>query len=386
MRESVDDALLRHKKMDLLREAYPEFVPFLRDMMAELGFKTSEIQENIGLFLQHGPDYLMVQAQRGQAKTTITAIFAIWCLIHDPSTRVLIVSAGGTQANEISTLIVRLIMNVDILEAMRPDRTNGDRTSVEAFDLHYSIKPTDKSPSVACVGITSNLQGKRADLLIADDVESLKNSMTAIQRAQLMNVTRDFTSINSTGRIVYLGTPQSIDSIYNSLPARGFAVRIWPGRFPSAKQIEHYGNALAPMIRKRIEEAPHITTGFGMDGEQGMAVDPVILPEEQLVAKELDQGTAYFTLQHMLLTALMDNMRYPLKPSNMIALRMDGRNFPMTVTRGFGATKEWSVHGQTFRVATPHAVSQETGRLQSSVFYIDPAGKHHCPLKTYLIR
>jgi hypothetical protein len=183
-----------------------------------LAFPTSEVQHDIGNFIAYGPQYLMVQAQRGQAKTTITAIFAVWSLIHDPAHRVLILSAGGKQANEISTLIVRLIMTMEQLEPLRPDPTNGDRTSVEAFDVHYTLKGVDKSPSVACIGITGNLQGKRADLLIPDDIESTKNSRTAMMRELLLDLTRDFTSICETGRILYLGTPQSQESIYNTLP------------------------------------------------------------------------------------------------------------------------------------------------------------------------
>src|SRR5699024_7877706 len=138
---------------------------------------------DMGDYLQHGPHYLMIQAQRGQAKTTITAAFAVWCLIHNPAERIIVVSAGGTQANEISTLIVRIITRMDELECLRPDRTAGDRTSVESFDIHHSLKGLfDKSPSVACMGITANLQGKRASILIADDVESAKNSLTEHQR------------------------------------------------------------------------------------------------------------------------------------------------------------------------------------------------------------
>ena len=156
----------------------------------------------------------MVQAQRGQAKTTIAAAFAVWCLIHSPAHRVLIISAGGTQANEISTLIVRIVMTMDVLECMQPDKLAGDRTATDAFDIHHSLKGLDKSPSVACVGIDSNLQGKRADLLIADDIESSKNSATPVQRAKLLHLTKDFTSINSTGRILWLGTPQTLSLIH----------------------------------------------------------------------------------------------------------------------------------------------------------------------------
>lgn len=373
-RESQEQAAIRWQKLTLLQEAYPDFVPFLNDMMEELGFTASEIQEEIGEFLQHGPLYLMIQAQRGQAKTTITAIFAVWSLIHNPAYRVLIVSAGGAQANEISTLIVRLIMNVDILEFMRPDKAAGDRTSVEHFDLHYTLKGMDKSPSVACVGITSNLQGKRADLLIADDVESAKNSATAVQRAQLLNITRDFTSINTDGRIVYLGTPQSIDSIYNTLPGRGFTVRIWPGRYPTAKQLIWYGESLAPSVAKMVAEHPEYQSGFGLDGKQGMAIDDR-LNEEVLLKKELDQGAAYFQLQHMLMTALTDALRYPLKTENLVVLRMADQ-LPLVIQRGFGGTalKKFRIGVKEYLLSLPHHLSDDLGKWQSTAFYIDPAG------------
>src|ERR1051326_7895052 len=225
-REQEAAAKVRWAKLETLQKHYTHFEDFLEDGMEELGFSATDIQREIGAWMEHGPQYIMVQAQRGQAKTTVAALFSVWCLIHSPAHRVLIISAGGTQAVEISTLIVRIITSMDVLECMRPDKMAGDRTSVEAFDLHHSLKGLDKSPSVACVGIDSNLQGKRADLLIPDDIESSKNSATAVQRAKLLHLTKDFTSINSTGRIIWLGTPQTLESIYNSLPARGVSIRI----------------------------------------------------------------------------------------------------------------------------------------------------------------
>jgi len=374
-RESDEAALVRWNKLELLQNHYQEFVPFLIDMMAELGFSTDEIQEDIAEFLEHGPQYLMVQAQRGQAKTTITAIFAVWCLIHNPKWRILIVSAGDRQASEISTLIVRLVGTVDILEPLRPDKTAGDKTSTDAFDVHHSLKGVDKSPSVRSMGVTSNLQGARADLLIADDVESGKNSRTAIQREQLLHITKDFTSINSTGRIVYLGTPQSIESIYNTLPGRGFTVRIWPGRYPTAEQLDHYQDALAPMIAAALRVDPSLGTGHGLDGLQGKATSPRIVSEGALIAKELDQGQAYFQLQHMLLTALTDAMRYPLKPENLVVLRMQGDMAPMTVVRSFGQTTAFTVNGKGYRMSPAfEGGTGSVGKLTSSVLYIDPAG------------
>jgi hypothetical protein len=375
LRESADLAAARWDKLRLLQAHYKEFSTFLDDAMAELGFSVSEQQYDIAQWVAYGPQYLMVQAQRAQAKTTIAAAYAVWALIQSPHYRVLILSAGGTQAVEISTLIVRLITTMDVLECMRPDKLAGDRTSVEAFDVHHSLKGLDKSPSVACVGIDANLQGKRADILIPDDIESSKNSATPTQRAKIAHLTKDFTSICATGRILWLGTPQTQDSIYNALPARGVAIRIWPGRFPTAKQLDFYGARLAPRLRMLMERDPSLMKGGGLLGDQGQPTDPVLLDEHTLQKKERDQGTPYFQLQHMLSTALSDALRYPLKPSLLTTVNVTTR-LPLVVVRGMDETaiKEFVTGTYAYRVRTPHEISKETMAVPDPVVaYIDPA-------------
>lgn len=374
-REGVLEAEVRWEHQREVSSYYSSFVPFLRDVMVELGFNTTDIQEDIAGYMAYGPQYLMVQAQRSQAKTSIAAAYAVYCLIHSPAHRVMVVSAGGDLANQISTLIVRIIMSMDVLEYMRPDKMAGDRTSVEAFDVHHSLKGIDKSPSVACFGIDSNLPGNRADLLMADDIESGKNSATAAQRAKLLQMTKEFTSINATGRILWLGTPQSRDSIYNSLPSRGVEVRIWPGRYPTPKQMEYYGTRLAPLIRARIQQHPEYQTGGGYLGNQGQPIDPVLLGEQDLQKKELDKGEADFQLQHMLCTAMADSMRFPIKLDRMILLRGDGMSGPIAITRGLLDTHlvDKRVCEFPFKLAVPSYCSPEMLRFASKWAYIDPA-------------
>lgn len=163
------DIKIRFAHVQVLAEQYENFVDFAIDGMAFLGFNTTDMQADIAEFMQNGPRLRMVMAQRGEAKTTLAALYAVWRLIHRPSTRVLIVSAGEQNSSDTATLIVRLIMTWDILECLRPDRQAGDRTSTQGFDVHYSLKGLDRSPSISCAGITSNLPGRRADLLIPDD-------------------------------------------------------------------------------------------------------------------------------------------------------------------------------------------------------------------------
>lgn len=380
MRESVQDALNRWKLLEMLQGHYREFVPFLEDGMNLLGFEATDIQKDIGSFMAYGPQYLMVQAQRDQAKTTIVALFAVWCLLHNPKLRVLVVSGGESLANQISKLIIQIIMQWEILACLRPDPSAGDRISVEAFDVHHSLKGIDKSPSIACVGVTGSFTGYRSDLLLADDVETPKNSFSAAMREQILERTREFINLSSaTGRILYLGTPQVGESIYNTLPARGFTVRVWPGRYPTPEQIKHYGEHLAPIIVNRIAMDPSIQMGGGVLGDQGKPIDPR-LNEEVQQAKELDNGTARYQMQYMLNTSLSDKSRYPIKTGNLILLASNldnktGSAYPMAVTRNpmDSATITKMSAGYTFKVSPPASLADEYRPFQKKIMYIDPA-------------
>ena len=60
----------RWAELEKLREEYPTFQPFLYDVMTDMmGFNCTDIQLDIADYLEHGPLYRMIQAQRGQAKT-----------------------------------------------------------------------------------------------------------------------------------------------------------------------------------------------------------------------------------------------------------------------------------------------------------------------------
>lgn len=369
---------LRFKHAELLAEQYADFKDFAADAMRFLGFSLTPIQEDIAEYMQSGPRLRMVMAQRGEAKSTLACLYAVWRLIQRPSTRVLVVSAGEDQALEDATLIVRCIMTWDILTCLRPDKQQGDRTSVTAFDVHYALKGLDKSPSIACVGITSNLPGKRADLLIADDVESNRNGLSATQRQQLLQATKEFSSICTHGDILYLGTPQSKDSIYNTLPQRGFDIRIWPGRYPTEEEESRYNGRLAPCIVKAMQENPALRTGGGIDGSRGQPTDPLRYTDEELIEKELDKGPEDFQLQYMLDTSLVDAVRLQLKLSDLVVANFGADTLPEIVAWQAAAKYEVTL-GPDFPVPGAkmyYAAPSESAfvRPKDICMYIDPAG------------
>jgi len=131
-------------------------------------------------------------------------------------------------------------------------------------------------------------------------------------------------SICATGRIVYLGTPQSVNSIYNTLPGRGYTVRIWTGRFPTPAQIESYGDLLAPWITRKLADAE----------------------------------------------------RFPLLLIKVQSVRVAGDLFPMTIQPGLlmQETVAYEINGTTYKLAVPSSISDERAKLQGTVMFVDPAG------------
>uniref|UniRef100_UPI0021C06548 phage terminase large subunit n=2 Tax=Campylobacteraceae TaxID=72294 RepID=UPI0021C06548 len=144
----------------------------------------------------------------------ITSAFVCWQLWRDPQVKILVVSASKQRADDFSTFTQRLISEMPLLQHLMP--TNDQRQSKVAFDV--APARASHSPSVKSLGITSMLTGSRADIIVADDVEAPNNSATADLREKLLKAVKEFEAIltpKPTSQIIYLGTPQTEESIYN---------------------------------------------------------------------------------------------------------------------------------------------------------------------------
>ena len=208
------------------------------------------VQYDIADFLQNAPKRGVIEAFRGVGKSYVTSAYVCYRLLHDPEIKVLVVSASKIRADDFSTFTQRLIHEMPILQHLVPK--DNQRQSKISFDVGPA--KASHSPSVKSVGITGQLAGSRADLIVADDVEVPNNSMTQMMRDKLSEAVKEFDAIlKPDGMIIYLGTPQTEMSLYEQLPNRGYQVRIWPGRYPNNKLREKYEDRLAPFIYFRDE-------------------------------------------------------------------------------------------------------------------------------------
>lgn len=298
-----------------IKKAKKDFRIFVYMVWHAIGLpEPTEIQYEMAKAIQTPPsDRTIIMGFRGVAKSFITCCYAAWALWNDQQMKVMVVSASKDKADANAIFIKRIIGVLPFLDHLKA--TDKQRNTQNLFDVG-GARP-DISPSVKSIGITGQITGTRADLLIADDVEVTNNSATQTQRDQLGERIKEFDAVlKPNGRIIYLGTPQNEMSIYNELQHRGYTAIIYPIMYPeSQSERDFYGDRLAPYIAKRYDENP---TAY-----EGRPTDPYRFDTEEIFKRRLSYGKAGFALQFMLNTNLSDQDKYPLKLADLIVSKLD---------------------------------------------------------------
>lgn len=316
-----------------------DFRNFVFLLWKHLGLREpTPIQYDISLFLQHGPRRRIIQAFRGIGKSWLTAAFVLWRLLKNPNERILVVSANEERALQFTTFCRRLIDEVPFLQHLAPGK--GMRDKVDRFDVAGSM--AHQSPSLKAAGIYGQITGSRASLIVPDDVEVPKNSLTHVMRERLAEAVKEFDAVMmaeddllqlglTAGEVVFLGTPQTEGTIYRTLEGRGYTTRIWPARFPSPTLQALYGPRLAPTLADMLKADPTLATQCG---GRGAPTEPRRFPDLDLMEREASYGRSGFALQFMLNPSLSDMERYPLKLADFVVLDLDRKMGPLKVVWG----------------------------------------------------
>ena len=270
------------------------------------------LQYDIADFMQDGPKRSVIMAFRGVGKSWICSAYAVHQLLLDPTKNILVVSASKNRADDFSTFTLKIIHDIPVLQDLIP---KGDqRFSKIAFDVGPA--PAAHAPSVKSLGISSQLTGSRADIIIADDIEVPNNSATQGMRDKLDEQVKEFEAIIKpldTSRILFLGTPQCEDSIYNKLRERGYNARIWTSEYPSNDLVlKNYDNDIAPFLQDQIT-----------DESVGTTTEPTRFSDLDLEERKMSYGRTGYALQFMLNPRLSDADRYPLKINDLVITDID---------------------------------------------------------------
>jgi len=293
-----------------IREAHlDDFRVFLCEVWAYLNLpKPTPVQLDIAYQLQHSPRRFIIQAFRGVGKSWILVAFVLWQLFLDPQKKIMVVSANQGLADSFSIFAKQLIEGMPLLQHLRPNE--GQRDSSIAFDVGPATP--SKDPSVKSVGITGQLTGSRADIIVADDIEVPKNSYTFLLRERLSELVKEFDAVlKPDGRVIYLGTPQNEETLYVKLETRGYVTKIWPSEVPA--KLEVYRGRLAEFVVRMIERSVPAHT----------PIDPARFDREDLNERMASYGRAGYALQFMLDTSLSDVELHPLKCRDLIVMDVD---------------------------------------------------------------
>ena len=304
---------------DVLTALQGDFKLFLQALWDQLDLpQPTRAQYAIADYLQSGPKRLQIQAFRGVGKSWITGAFVLWTLFKDPEKKIMIISASKERADNMSIFLQKLIIETQWLKHLQP-KSDDARWSRISFDVNCA---PHQAPSVKSVGITGQLTGSRADLMILDDIEVPGNSMTELMREKLLQLCTEAESIltpNDDSRIMYLGTPQTTFTVYRKLAERNYRPFVWPARFP--KDSTPYEGLLAPQLQEDIDNG----------ASAGECTDPDRFSDEDLLQREAAMGRSNFMLQFQLDTTLSDAEKFPLIMADLIVTSVNPTKAPDNV-------------------------------------------------------
>ena len=389
-------------------ELYEHFPTFLAKVWDHLGLPSpTRAQMEIAHRLQYGADSLewelltpedrltrskglredIIRAFRGLGKSYTTAAFVIWLLMRNPKDeKVLVVSATSGKAKQFVDQTKGILASMpEVQWLLEGDRQEGAPRRDKADEFDVTGASLSQSPSVVARGITGQITGSRATTLIADDIEIEGNSKTEEARQRILNVVRsDFVPITKTehgkGDIIFLGTPQTEESVYNVLVAEmGFSCFCIPVRYPTEDKRSNYVlmdeghrpiDILAPYLRILVDRG---------ELRPGQTTDARFSEEEMLQVEA--KGRASFALQYMLDTSLSDAERYPLRQHDLIVFECNPKKAPMTI--------QWGRHSDKLNLVKdipnlgfsgdyllrPLFVDEEWRDYEASVLFVDPSGR-----------
>lgn len=344
---------------------FRNFLYYVWHSLPQIKRDPTPIQYDIAEYMQYGAKRGVIQGFRGVGKSWICSAFVVHQLLLDASKNILVVSASKTRADDFSTFTLRLLQELEILRALRP-RTD-QRFSKVSFDV--GLAPASHAPSVKSLGITSQLTGSRADIIIADDIEVPTNSATQGMRDKLSEQIKEFDAIlkpNDDAKILFLGTPQCEDSVYRKLIERGYSLKVWPSETVTPETNDNvYGGTVSDLCVS--------------DSVIPLPTEPSRFTELDLNERKISYGSVGYALQFMLNPSLSDIDRFPLKLRNLIIHDVDRDLAPEKLVWAASADLEQQslpcVGLRGDRFYRPMKIVGDMVPYTGSVMSIDPSGR-----------
>ena len=154
---------------------------------------------------------LVLLAFRSSGKSTLVGLFCAWLLLRNPNTRILVLAGDFPLAKKMVRNVKRIIERHRLTRRLRPQRS--DHWASDQFTVARDAELRD--PSMLAKGISSNITGLRADVVICDDVEVPNTCDSPAKRAELRQRLFEIDYVVVPGGLkLFVGTPHTYYTIY----------------------------------------------------------------------------------------------------------------------------------------------------------------------------
>ena len=194
-----------------------EFIEFTWVWNQAQGLQTPAHHRRIARWLDQrvaaGERRLLMMAFRGSGKSSMVGLFCAWRLYREPDARILVLAADQALAGKMVNQVRRIIEKHPLCTHLLPD---GDEAwAADRFTVPRAAVLRD--PSMLAQGLTGNITGARAEMIICDDVEVAGNCDTATKRADMRErlAECEFVLVPQ-GTQIFVGTPHTNESLYRS--------------------------------------------------------------------------------------------------------------------------------------------------------------------------
>jgi hypothetical protein len=194
-------------------------------------------------------DLTLVLVPPNHGKTTAVGIeYVVWRIARDRNVRILYVSKTQGFARKALYQVKRFLSDAswyqakglaNLVQELGPFRPGQDERSTPwSADLIYvtGIESAEKDPTVEVLGIGNQIYGARADLIVLDDVATIRNQESELEKAKQLDwiVQEVMTRLSPDGKMVIVGTRVREYDVYSTLLdedvewARDFAKVVQP--------------------------------------------------------------------------------------------------------------------------------------------------------------
>lgn len=217
------------------------FAAFYQIWADLMGWNVPRFHLEVARWLDDWPVYdKVLRMLRGGAKSTIVGVKVGHDVYEDPAeARVLAQGADDKVAVKMSRHARQVVRRHPLCAGLYNRKAWG------VFQWWVMGNDDERVPSCAAAGILSNVTSSRATKVIFDDIEVPKNIKTPESREALRDRISEATHILVPGgHKLYIGTPHTVDSIYEEKEADGADCLSFP-LFAHHKRYENDKNVLA---------------------------------------------------------------------------------------------------------------------------------------------